>query len=45
VAEFPDLAAEITRGAFQVDARTVRLADVESAWSEAGGSERIVITP
>jgi hypothetical protein len=45
VAELPDLAAEITRGTFQIDARTVPLADVETAWRDTDRSQRIVITP
>jgi NADPH:quinone reductase-like Zn-dependent oxidoreductase len=45
VAELPDLAAEITRGTFQIDALTVPLTDVETAWKDTDGSDRIVITP
>ena len=41
----PDLAAEIGRGTFAIDARTVALADVEKIWTEPEGSERIVIVP
>jgi hypothetical protein len=40
----PALAGEITRGTFQVDARPVPLADVESAWTAARGKERLVLT-
>ena len=36
LAELPALAAEITGGTFQVDARTVPLADVEAAWKDTG---------
>jgi NADPH:quinone reductase-like Zn-dependent oxidoreductase len=39
------LAAAITAGTFQVDARTVPLADIETAWKDTGSSQRIVITP
>jgi NADPH:quinone reductase-like Zn-dependent oxidoreductase len=45
LAELPALAAEITRGTFAVDARTVALADVGSAWSTPDPTHRIVITP
>ncbi|MCU1528424.1 MAG: putative zinc-binding dehydrogenase [Frondihabitans sp.] len=46
VAELPALAAEITKGTFEVDARAVPLADVEQAWSDAATSkQRIVLTP
>jgi hypothetical protein len=45
VAELPDLAAEITQGSFQIDARNVPLADIETAWRDTGSSQRLVITP
>jgi NADPH:quinone reductase-like Zn-dependent oxidoreductase len=45
LAELPDLATEITHGTFQIDARTVPLADVGTAWKDTGGGRRIVITP
>jgi NADPH:quinone reductase-like Zn-dependent oxidoreductase len=45
VAELPALAAAIAAGTFQVDARAVPLADVETAWQDTGSSQRIVITP
>ncbi|SPM33990.1 NADPH:quinone reductase or related Zn-dependent oxidoreductase [Mycobacterium rhizamassiliense] len=45
LAELPDLATEISGGDFQLDARPVPLADVESAWGETESSERIVFTP
>lgn len=45
VAELPALAAEIGRGAFAIDARAVPLSDVESAWLETNGADRVVITP
>jgi NADPH:quinone reductase-like Zn-dependent oxidoreductase len=45
VAELPDLVAEITNGTFHVAPRAVPLADIESAWREVGGDQRIVITP
>jgi NADPH:quinone reductase-like Zn-dependent oxidoreductase len=45
VAELPGLAAEISSGAFQIDARPVPLADVEAAWTDTDSSQRLVITP
>ena len=45
LAELPGLAAEVTRGTFQVSARPVPLADIETAWTDPGGDQRIVITP
>jgi hypothetical protein len=45
LAELPDLAVEITNGAFQIDARAVPLADVENAWNDTDTTQRIVITP
>jgi NADPH:quinone reductase-like Zn-dependent oxidoreductase len=45
LAELPDLAAAVTRGAFQVDARPVPLADIETAWKATDTDQRIVITP
>jgi NADPH:quinone reductase-like Zn-dependent oxidoreductase len=45
VAELPGLAAEITSGTFRIDARTVPLADVETAWKDTGSERRIVIMP
>ena len=45
LAELPGLAAEITSGSFQIDARQVPLADVETAWKDTGSDQRIVITP
>jgi NADPH:quinone reductase-like Zn-dependent oxidoreductase len=44
LAELPALAGEITRGTFQIDARPVPLADVESAWTAARGKQRLVLT-
>jgi NADPH:quinone reductase-like Zn-dependent oxidoreductase len=43
--ELPELAAEVARGTFRIDARTVPLADVTAAWSDADRHQRIVITP
>jgi len=43
--ELPALAAQITSGTFRLDARTVPLADIEAAWKETDGNQRIVITP
>jgi NADPH:quinone reductase-like Zn-dependent oxidoreductase len=45
LAELPGLAAEISSGSFQIDARPVPLADVETAWKDTGSDQRIVITP
>jgi NADPH:quinone reductase-like Zn-dependent oxidoreductase len=45
LAELPGLAAAITGGAFQIDARTIPLTDVEAAWKDTGSDQRIVITP
>jgi NADPH:quinone reductase-like Zn-dependent oxidoreductase len=45
LAELPALAAAITAGTFRVDARTVPLADIETAWKDTGSSQRLVITP
>jgi NADPH:quinone reductase-like Zn-dependent oxidoreductase len=45
LSELPELALELTRGSFAVDARAVPLADVERAWADAARStERIVLT-
>jgi NADPH:quinone reductase-like Zn-dependent oxidoreductase len=43
-AELPALAAEITKGTFEVAARAVPLRHVEAAWNDTETSERIVIT-
>ena len=45
VAELSDLAAAITSGAFQVDARAVPLADVAAAWADTSSHQRLVIVP
>ncbi len=45
LAELPALAAEITRGTFQVDARAVPLADVTIAWKDTGAAQRTVLVP
>jgi NADPH:quinone reductase-like Zn-dependent oxidoreductase len=45
VQELPELAAEITSGAFEINVRARQLADVSQAWAEAATSrERLVIT-
>ena len=45
LAELAELAAQIGRGAFQVDASTVPLSEVETAWfDERGDTRRVVIT-
>lgn len=45
LAEIPVLVDEITSGTFHIDARTVPLADVETAWNDTATDQRIVITP
>jgi NADPH:quinone reductase-like Zn-dependent oxidoreductase len=45
VAELPALAAEIGRGTFRIDTRTVRLEDVEATWKDPGDDRRVVIVP
>jgi NADPH:quinone reductase-like Zn-dependent oxidoreductase len=45
LAELPALAEVITAGGLRIDARAVRLADVETAWKETDASQRLVITP
>ena len=45
VAELPDLAAEITRGSFRIDTRTLPLADIAAAWTDTSGRDRIVVVP
>jgi NADPH:quinone reductase-like Zn-dependent oxidoreductase len=45
LAELPAIAAEISGGGFELDARAVPLADVEAAWNDTDSQERIVITP
>jgi NADPH:quinone reductase-like Zn-dependent oxidoreductase len=46
IAELPELAQQITAGAFDIDARPVPLIDVEQAWADAAGTtQRIVLTP
>jgi len=46
LAELPQLAAEVNQGTFDVQARSMALADVEDAWTLAlTSSERIVLVP
>ena len=45
LAELPAIAAEITRGTFRIDARSVPLTDVEAAWTETETEQRIVFAP
>lgn len=45
VGELPALAEQISRGAFEVDARSVPLADVERVWADTGSARRIVLVP
>ena len=47
LSELPQLAAEINKGTFRINARSMMLADVEQAWAEAATSstERIVLIP
>jgi hypothetical protein len=44
-AEIPAFVDEITSGTFHLDARTIPLADVETAWNDTATDQRIVITP
>jgi NADPH:quinone reductase-like Zn-dependent oxidoreductase len=43
-AELPELAAEITKGTFTIDAKAVPLTDVEQAWAQET-RQRIVLVP
>jgi NADPH:quinone reductase-like Zn-dependent oxidoreductase len=43
--QLPEMAAEISSGGFELDARAVPLADVEAAWNDTDADQRIVITP
>jgi NADPH:quinone reductase-like Zn-dependent oxidoreductase len=45
LAALPDLAAEITDGTFEVNARTVPLSDIEQTWTAPEGNDRIVVIP
>jgi NADPH:quinone reductase-like Zn-dependent oxidoreductase len=45
LSELPELAEQITSGAFRAKARVVALADVGQAWTATGSDERIVIAP
>jgi NADPH:quinone reductase-like Zn-dependent oxidoreductase len=45
LAELPLLAMELTRGTLTVRPRPVALGDVEAAWSQPAGDDRIVIVP
>ncbi len=45
VAELDSLAAEITRGTFDVAAVAVPLSDVEQAWDDRRSDQRIVVVP
>jgi NADPH:quinone reductase-like Zn-dependent oxidoreductase len=45
VAELPALVTEISGGAFRIDARSVPLSDVETAWNDTDSDERLVIVP
>ena len=45
LAELPAIAAEITSGAFRIDAVAVPLADVEQAWQDTETEQRIVFAP
>ena len=44
-AELVELAAAITSGTVQLQARSVSLADVEAAWADPDPAARVVITP
>jgi NADPH:quinone reductase-like Zn-dependent oxidoreductase len=43
--ELPELAAEVSRGTFRIEARAVPLTDVASAWADRSSTQRLVITP
>jgi NADPH:quinone reductase-like Zn-dependent oxidoreductase len=45
LAELPELAAEVSRGTFRIEARAVPLAEVASAWADRSSTQRLVITP
>lgn len=45
VAELPSLARAIMQGTLRIDAKVMPLRDVETAWSDVGTSERIVLRP
>ncbi len=45
LAEFPELADEITRGTLRTPARAVPLRDVEQVWQEPEDGRRVVLTP
>ena len=45
LAELPAIATAVASGALRIDARAVKLADVETAWQIAGSDERVVLTP
>lgn len=46
VSELGELATELSKGSFAINARAVPLRDVEAAWGEReDGDERVVITP
>jgi NADPH:quinone reductase-like Zn-dependent oxidoreductase len=43
--ELPELARQITGGAFTLDTRAIPLAQIENAWTETASGWRTVITP
>jgi NADPH:quinone reductase-like Zn-dependent oxidoreductase len=43
--ELPELAAQVSRGTFRIDARAVPLTNVASAWADRSSTERLVIIP
>ena len=46
LAELPEIAAAVTRGDLDVDARAVPLADVAAAWgADSGAGHRVVLVP
>ncbi len=45
IKELPKLAAAVAKGAFDVRARAVPLAEVEQAWTAAASSDRVVLVP
>ncbi len=45
LAELPELSVALSDGTLEVNARPVPLSDVEAAWADNDGSQRIVIMP
>lgn len=45
LAELPELAAQVTHGTFDVDARALPLSQVTAAWQDTAARQRVVLTP